>query len=606
MGDVGFVIDPATSGPAIEVLKQDDENRKVLRKVGLDLSPGAAHDVAIHRLAWIQALRQRGYRTPPSSQIDPLDIEFVARTQELERHSPQTLARWLEAFAADPRSIVPKFHDRGGKGIPRSDDRALLILREELDKVRAAGFPIRIGQVCEAARQQIRARNAAPAAHAIPEIPARTASRRLSEWITPYERDIVKLGRLKADRKHAATAARPTVDHPGLILEVDDLKSGHFCIDRRTGLVWGTAFLTMAVDQASGYLAGYALGDRYRSAQSAIECIVCAIGPKQSLIDRILPGQEWPAMGYPAGILMDNARYNDPQVLSLILEVSDLEYAKPFNPTGKREIEYYNSHVRAFEKDLPGTATKNDPESRKHAIKGAISYIDTYEREWIRWALADHANRAGNDGYSRYQRYIEANALSLRSLAIPSMERLAQLRLQPLKEPLAWGPNGLRYLGLTWQDADLYARYINREGAARRVHVSIDPTSLSHVYIRVPDSDIVLKISSTTPEYADGFPLNQQKLVVRRAREMQKTNPSFIGCVLARRALVEETAGLLKSKKMSERRRSQKTHELLLHSKFEKATTEKISALEERTFNLNQVEMTLPDESWQLPGDETW
>ena len=605
-GDLVVVDTPDPLIPVHEFLARNDEERKLLQTFPIDQAGLAAAEEMLIRTRWIRALMAVGYeRNTRAGELDPLRLEYIVRTQGLPARTPATIAKWFAAFTLDPSSLIPKFHRRGGKGQLRSDGRALHLMMEEVERARATKQALCFQEIWAAVRvaahHELQLRSSAVPMRLFGE---RTALRRFNELSSPYERDVAKLGVRRAQRKHTVTTARPKVDFPGLMSEFDDLKSGRFCMDRRTMLPFGTVWATLGVDQDSAMVTGTALGHRYRSSQSAITCIVNSIQSKERYVASHLDGAEWPAMGFPAVVQLDNARYNHPRIMQLLLEVTDFAYAKPYNPTGKREIEYFNSHVREFERDyLGGVRRKSDPEDTKEALLNTFLFVDDYDRLLHKWAVSDRGNLPRQDGFSPMQQYIESNKFSLRTLRVPDVERLKMLRMIPLPEPIRWGSSGLRYLCLSWHDPSAYTRWINRHGAPRSVRVRVDPDDLAYMYVEIPETEEILKVPSLNPDYANGLTLYQHKLVLQKSHELKKFNPSLIEVVAARKALQAEAIELMRSRSMTKRRRSLETREIVQMGSSVSCSEADVPVLEDRVHELELVEMGVEDETWQLPED---
>lgn len=599
--DITYVPTPQTSEEMVDLLARDDATRSMIRKLPTDGRSFAQLAQMTIILNWIRVLTLENYLPVRACELWEPDIEKMARQHGLPVVGAETLTKWANRGALDA-ACIPQYDKRGGRGQSRIDARAADVLGATIDETRAGKTKIKLTtiDVSTETNSRIRALNAASAeGRPILEPSASTVGRILKQSISPYELAVARFGPLQAERMFTPSSRRPRMDFVNGMFEFDDLDTKTYLICHVSGLPWGRGLLTLGVDQKSCFPVGASLDDKARSSTTAIDAVVNSIECKR--VEDFVDGKHdltWEAQGYPAGMLFDNALWNNERFVTLNADVADVSYARPFYPKEKREIEYLNNQiVHGFLDHQPGfRGPLDDPDGIKQGLKTAVLSMQLFRTRFFTWLLGVYANRPMDDGLSPRQKYLEEGEIKFRSLVPPDTRRLRLLRTIPFDEQLTWGRGGIRTMGLTYQCEEQFKKWINRAGGSMKVDPRIDAKDLSKLYISIPDSDFVLIIPCLEADYVVGLTLYQQKLILKMCRQLKKSNPSLADMYAARRALAAMTAQMVTSGKIRERRAAYRTGDVSTT-----ADTEAVHEVELAMDQLMLVELSASAEPWTMP-----
>ncbi|WP_157731025.1 Mu transposase C-terminal domain-containing protein [Variovorax sp. HW608] len=606
---VDFVVaSPNDLEQVIDLIARSDSERKLLRALPAENKSPATMSIFLERLRWLNALHSSGLGPFVESDLTSLEIRYLAQKYDLPVRSGETLAKWEKLGADAGPQLLPDFAARGGKGQVRGQPQVEELIAQAVVMARAGKIPLTTQAIKEKLETMV---NTARVETGVPlDFPSdSTIRRRWMSQATPYEKAVAKVGKKKADRMFRPAGARARVTEPGLVYEFDDTDTKVFCVDDRTKLPWGRPWLTLGVDQHSAMPTGLSMDTIPLSSQSAVSALVHSIEVKDVEYLNSSGGGNgikymWEVSGYPTQAVFDNAVQNSLRVVSLNANVADASWARPYWPTDKREVEYKNGRLVTWLCKQPGfRGVRGDVDAIKEGLATATLSIDQLRQGILRWLLGVDANQPGKDGLTSRQRYLEyGRALKLARQIPPDTRRLRMLRMLALPKPVTWNRYGIRILGgLTYQDADLFTRYINRPGGDMKVNVRIDPEDLSSIYVIVPDSELVLVVDCCVPDYVEGLTLYGQKLILKLCREKKKQNPSIIDLWAARMELQTMTEQWVADKKVVLRKRAAAIKQSIALKKQKKEEEYAASRLETACTELDAVTLDQEDERWQLP-----
>jgi putative transposase len=441
-----------------------------------------------------------------------------------------------------------------------------------------------------------RANQARPAgATPIPMLSKSTIRRRVESTLSPFELVEAKEGRKAAERFANATGGRIGIDTPGAITEFDDMDAKVFCVSERTGLGWGRPFITYGVDQSSAYPVGRSFGRHARSAASAVDCVVNAASTKPVITTAAGKTLEWTAKGFCTQAVFDNALYNNERIVTLGADVCDAAWARPYQPTDKREVEYLNGRTRRWLEEQPGyRGPKDDVEALKHGLGTAIFTFEELSSRHLIWLVGAYSNKPMGDGLSRKQKYEEQGRLQLRPRYPVDERRLRALRMVPLAKELTWTRNGLKYANLLYQDESMFRLLVRRPGRMK-VRIRIDPECLWVLYVEAPDG-MLLEVPCINQQYAAGLNHYQHKQILKICKEQKKRNPDLPILHAALEELRNHTAQWCTSGKVRERKKAERTGELPAKPKVEA-----VHDLELGYDSIAAIEMDADDEGYVIP-----
>lgn len=607
-----FVISPEDKDEkVIDLLARHDGERKFLSALPTDSRSKASMRDTIIKVRWLRALKQwheeRGAPVPQARDISDLIIAYLAKKHGLPVYGAATLWRWAKEGEEDATRLICKYNLRGGAGQHRTEPRSEELLMSTIERVREGKLKLSPSSIHEDMNEKTREfqKEGAASEIAVPSIS--TIGRRLNKLISPYERVALKAGKKVANKAFRATVGRPVVTHPGLVTEFDDLDTKLFCVNRALGLPWGRPWITAGVDQSSYYPAGLSLDNTSRSGWSAVNALVNSIEAKDMAAVNELYAEgeeryEWDAHGYPTQVIFDNALYNNQRIVSLSTDVGDASWARPYTPTDKRAVEYFwKRMLEDFLSELPGwRGDKADSDAIKNGMCTAVLDVDELKMRLLRWMLGRYVKRPMESGWTSEQLYREQHqAISFRIKQPPDVHRLRLLKTLTFADTVTWTRNGIKMLGLLYQDADLFSLFMNRAGGRMKVNIRVDPTDLEFIYVHVPGTDIVLMVECVYRDYAKGLSLYQHQMVRKFCSEKKIRNPSIFELTKGRAEFCVTVSQWEKSGQLRHRKAAERAGGLKPVSGTKVVV---VTELESQCDELDEVELATEDEGWAMPA----
>ena len=602
--------EPQSALDLIDLLSRDDAERKYLRKLPLDGASEAQIRHTIFKSRWLRALHSIGYEFFRASEVWDLDLVRLSQVWQLTPiPTAETLARWeaqLNEGSGQTAAVVPHFDARGGAGQGRIDRRADLIVLEVIEAARHGKLTLSATDVKKEVHARIRSINESPQAKPshMPLPSLSTVARRFRENVSPFEMAVAKYGENRASGKFAPTERRPRAGFVGAITEFDDFDTELFCIDEQTGLPWGRPWVTWGIDQEASFPTGLSMDTRPRSAWSAISALVHSVESKNlSFMGERGANLTWEAQGYSTCVLFDNALFNNPRFVTLDGNVADPGWAKPFTPQEKNVVEYSNGLAKTlFIRRLPGyRGLFDDRDAIDEGLGTAVLPFRVFKIAFHLWMLGDYMNTPMADGRTRREKYLEIGEFSFRSKLAPDVRRLRLLRTLPSKDLVKWNKNGIRYMGLAYQDRDTFHRWVRSPGGSLSVQIRVDPEDLTHVYVSIPNSDDVLVLPCLDRDYAVGLSLHQQRLILKMCYEKKNSHPSLGDMYRARSDLAKLISQWRKSSKIRLRKRAARVGDVPSKSKKSTTSDAAVSEVEYGHDEIDAIEMAEGDAGWGLP-----
>lgn len=600
-----FVISQADPGlSTAELLAENDQQRKFIKRLPLDGKSSAQIKGAVLRIRWLDHLHRAGYVGFKASNIWQPDLLRIAKEADLPLFTAETLAQWeLDFTEGGGAKLIPRYDLRGGKGIARTDGRAEDILARAICQAKQGELTtLQVKAVHAEMSHQINVRNKEadqPSAY-IPAPSLSTVNRRFNASVSIFERDVDRLGIKAAERKHRATSSRPSAEFPGAIYEFDDLDTKVFAIDERTGLPWGRPFITYGLDAHPDYPVGLSFGKAHRSAVSAVAALVHSIEPKQAVVGPDGKLYWWRGAGYPCLAIFDNALYNNERIVGLNVDLFDVGWTRSRTPTEKSGVEYLNRQTMAFLRTLDGwRGPKGDPDAIKAGMATALFPMERLRLIHLNWLIGTHIHEPMGDGFTRDQKYEATYEMSFRGPLPADVRRLRMLKMRRFRDSSTWTRSGLRVIGLTYQDEDLYRYWINRAGGSLRVHVCIDDDDIGQIYIDIPGTDLTLELPCLQRDYARGLTLYQHQLIRKLCYERKIHHPSLVEMYAARHDLCVMLKQWRESGKVRERCKAVRAGDIV--DAKDTVIVEAAHDAEIGCDQLDAVEMEQGDVGWQNP-----
>ncbi len=515
------------------------------------------------KLRWLDALERAGVEPNPRSTraraTHALLLQgALADAAPFSLRTLQRAKKLLDLSGGNALAVLPRFDKRGGAGKPRTDDAAEIILNQAVELAKASPHLKATTEVYQEIYAAVRAEEQRTGTK-IKAPSLSTVRRRLELAVTKYERDQKLLGTKEANRRYRNAYPRKQADRPYLEVQIDDTDTGVFLIDDRTGLPIGRANLTVGIDTYDLIPHGLVVGPDPRSAQSAVDCILDGLLPKD-------PGRpeyrelanKWIGYGRAANYVMDNPPQNHAeQLLALQVKLNmPMSWAKPYTPTEKTCVEHFNHILKT--KCLPRLPGWSSGEVRNDSVKNGMSHAvmtaSDFRRHITQWIVEVYLNDPGSDGLTPLQRRARSLNPAPPVMTLTHAE-LRTLRMIP-QEARFRDSGGLLVLQLRYNNEQL-ERLRRRIGKNGLVKIFLDPDDLTHIAVEEPTTKAVFLVSCQESNgYASFLSVRQQKQILKMAREMGLKNPSISDCVEARNRLSEVVAEMRQSTKLRVRQKA--------------------------------------------------
>lgn len=524
----------------------------------------AAVKVMLEKRNWLKWLQQHNVmHFRPSEELAMKIKELEIKHGKCPYGMDTLYKEWLKQKKShgDAKVHLPKFHLRGGANGTRLESEVELIVQKILmaksdknsGKIQTSRVRLEIAHAVENLN-----RGRDPLVRfAIPSAP--TVQRRLKQHFGAYAIAERNFGRARANKLFRENGTRVRAERALDIVEYDDTDTCIYTIDSRTGLPWGRCYATFGVDQKTKKVAGTAISEKRRSTISAYQTVIHALSRKDPHHpDLALCKHPWIAFGNQGLALFDNATYNAANSLQTALIDLGLqfEFARPYHPTNKSCIEYFNHRLKSgFCSNLVGwSGGKEDREALSHGIGTAVMTRQEMVQMMNRWITDDYSNALMECGNTPNTLWARDFALHdpFMPLKMPSDELI-----MTIPTTLKFRDSGgLLRKGLRYQSATL-AEIRRKLGRRAEIKVRYMHDRLDYLFVEDPFTLNYVKVPCIEdPQvYLDVTDL-QQSLILKRARQLFGKQPDLSQLMNARNALVEETKTLMHSKKMRERKRS--------------------------------------------------
>lgn len=180
--------------------------------------------------------------------------------------------------------------------------------------------------------------------------------------LTEYEMLRARGQRKKArDMYRPAAGSFPGADYPLAVVQIDHTPLDVIVVDDVYRQPIGRPYLTLAIDVYSRMITGYYLTLEPPSAVSVAMCISQSILPKSTLLMGMGISNDWPVMGVPSKIHMDNAAEFKSETLQRACAAYNIttEYRMPGKPQTGGHIERVIGTIVKETHNFAGTTFSN-------------------------------------------------------------------------------------------------------------------------------------------------------------------------------------------------------------------------------------------------------
>ena len=487
------------------------------------------------RVDWIRKY-VRGWEEAgrPSRTVEQLQPVIATVAREIGDHAPpsvRSLQRYIrlsEETGGDPEAFVKQTVCQGNF-TKRYDDEFYTKLYDMVCKHYLIAPKPTLPVVFSLVKLDVQEHNKPlPDESHLPKV-TRSAVYEVMRYIDRYTETFCHRGKLEADHKHRMVEDGPVTERHNEVWEIDHTTVDLIVMDDKTGLPIGRPFLTMVIDRATRHIPGYHIGWDFPGINPTIECLRCAISPKDELLAKV-PGlrNNWPAFGVPGRLVSDNAKhFNSRSFKSVMMNLGiDPGRTPLLKAWFKGRIErMFNTYVRGLCHLVPGTTFSNIFQrlKEKPPEKVAVCTLAEFEAMLIRFIVDIY--------HTRPHRIMNTSPL----LAYEESMRIHGMKRPPNPDELTSKlaiphyrkvqREGLNFEGLWYRGPALIELMTNKR-LSRIVMIKVDPRNLTKIWFIHPatNAPVELPIQNSVRKSIEGIPLEVHML----ARSMQRNQPDLL------------------------------------------------------------------------------
>jgi len=519
-----YKIDQGTA--EIKCLNEPDEMRKKRLQARLKRDLSQLDDRLSaelkRRLAYVKRVNKYMPISKTVERLNPIIEEVAAKTGDREPPHWTTVCHWLRAYKAgvkDPRSLIPSFSSRG--------NRKSQLPKEVLDAINQA-IDVRYltrqqdtpSAVMDNVVCQIGALNAYRSdAEKLPVPSKRTIYRHIKK-IAKFERTEKRHGKAAADRQFQTPGTAPRATRPLERVEIDHTVLDLFLVDEETLLPIGRPTLTMAIDTYSRLPIGFYLGFEPPSWAAVMHCLRHAFLPKSNLLS-LFPSinHEWLCSGIPETIVVDNGKEFHSDSFELACEQLgiQIQYSPRKAPWYKGAVErqFGTINTRLLAGRRGRTFTECMEGEEYNPQRDAVIGIRQFTEGLCKWIVDDFAqsfHRGLNDIPAEVWKAGVENHPGIR---LPTTTHdISALLATAGEKPIH--KYGIELNSLIYKSTELSGLRIQLCcGRSPKITVKYDPSDISKIYVKNPDSGDLFQVPARDTEYTYGLNFWQHRVIVR-------------------------------------------------------------------------------------------
>lgn len=377
----------------------------------------------------------------------------------------------------------------GGRGKVRITERRDILIREAVTDLYLTPQRLSAASIVVEVRKRARAQHVRPPS-------AGTVRRRIVALSMEDRRQ-----RGDVDVPDAVLGSTVTARTPLDMVQIDHTPVDLILVDPIERRPIGRPWVTVAIDVFSRCIAGFYVTLEAPSSTSVGLCLAHIASDKRAWLEAIEVDADWPVMGRPRQIGVDNAAEFHSEALERGCAQHDITI--DWRPLGRPQVggvvERVIGTMMELVHGLPGTTFSNVMQrGRYDSDKAACLTLAELER-WFAVAitklyhLRPHAGLDGEAPLRRYQEGVRALAAEGRAPPTPRDPRAFLIDFLPVVR------RTLRRDGVVIDHIHYFSSalkpWIERDGPPRRVLIRRDPRDLSRVYIHDPDDGGYLEVS---------------------------------------------------------------------------------------------------------------
>lgn len=385
-------------------------------------------------------------------------------------------------------TALVKSRIRGGRGKARIEQRREALISEVVGELYLTPQRLSVAKILVEVRRRADAQKM--------RAPSESTVRRRIAALSKEDR------RRRGDREmpEAVLGTTTAVRAPLDMVQIDHTPVDLILVDPIERRPIGRPWVTVAIDVFSRCIAGFHVTLEAPSSTSVGLCLAHVASDKRTWLDAIEVDADWPVMGRPRCIGVDNAAEFHSEALERGCAQHDIAIA--WRPLGRPQVggvvERVIGTLMELVHGLPGTTFSNVLQrGRYDSDKAACLTLAELER-WLAVAIAKyyhlrpHAGLVGEAPLRRYQQGVDALAAKGMALPVPHNPRAFLIDVLPVVR------RTLRRDGIVIDNihyfSDVLKPWIEQDGPPRRLLIRRDPRDLSRIYVHDPEDGGYLEI----------------------------------------------------------------------------------------------------------------
>lgn len=467
---------------------------------------------------------------------------------------PSSVHAWWKKYRVTKSviSLIP----RSVTGFERAKNPHYSIFEEILDTIYLNPQQRPIADVVKAVQHKITELNLErPQESQIPMLGKTTIYR----WASDLRQDIVdgaRLGANAARMKYRISMGGLKVSYVLERVEIDHSPIDLIVYDKNTKLSPGRAWLTLALDKYSRMVVGFYISFGTPSANSVLQCLKCAIMPKDEWLARFpdIHGT-WPAFGIPELIATDNGMdLHSDAFKSACMELGiQILYCPAATPQMKGSVErFFRTISQDLIHKLPGTVFSN-VDQRGDYPSEEVSAIDleTLTHLIIKWIVEVY-----NVSFHR-----GINSSPLRKWLESAEKCRIELPVYPKQLDVIIGSPAKRtvfHYGIELDGLHYNSRHLQEirriSGENLQVQLKYYEESVASIQVFDPYKKEYLEVEAVDQDYAKDLHRGIHRLARAQARKTYGDNYSQVQLSEARKSIEAIALEAIKDKKMAVRK----------------------------------------------------
>lgn len=467
---------------------------------------------------------------------------------------PSSVHAWWKKYRVTKSvvSLIP----RSVTGFERAKNPHYNIFEEILDTVYLTSQQRPIADVVKAVQDKITELNLGrPQDSQIPMLARSTIYR----WASELRQDIVDAARLGANAarmKYRISMGGLKVSYVLERVEIDHTPIDLIVFDKDTKLSPGRAWLTLALDKYSRMVVGFYIGFGTPSANSVLQCLKCAIMPKDDWLARFPDiNGTWPAFGIPELIATDNGMdlHSDAFKAACMELGIQILYCPAATPQMKGSVErFFRTISQDLIHKLPGTVFSNvDQRGDYPAEEVSAIDLETLTHLIIKWIVEIY-----NVSFHR-----GINSSPLRKWLESAEKCMIELPVYPKQLDVIIGVPAKRtvfHYGIELEGLFYNSRFLQEirriSGENLQVKLKYYEESVASIQVFDPYKKEYLEVGAVDQDYAKGLHRGLHRLAREHARKTYGDQYSQSQLSESRKSIEAIALDAIKDKKMGVRK----------------------------------------------------